>query len=68
MTNEREYFALLTQAYYERSGFFPFTREDLRKYDPVGFELARDAWEFRPGPVPAYLLKSSDPENGCRCL
>ncbi len=43
--NEREYFAELTEAYFGRNDFYPFTRDELRFYDPVGFAMIRDVWE-----------------------
>ncbi len=51
-----EYFALATQAYFERSGFFPFDRADLEAYDPAAFELMRAVWQERPGPQPAAFV------------
>lgn len=44
LSNEREYFAELTEAYFGRNDFFPFTREDLRGFDPEGFALVRRLW------------------------
>jgi len=44
-TNAREYFAELSEAYFGKNDYFPFTREDLRKHDPVGFKLMQDVWE-----------------------
>jgi hypothetical protein len=45
LTNEKEYFAELTEAYFGRNDFFPFTREELKEYDPVGFAMVRKLWE-----------------------
>ena len=45
ITNEAEYFAELTEAYFGKNDFFPFTRDDLKKHDPVGFELMKKAWD-----------------------
>jgi len=41
----REYFAELTEAYFGKNDYYPFTREDLKVHDPVGFELMREVWE-----------------------
>jgi hypothetical protein len=46
-TNEKEYFAELTEAYFGKNDFYPFTRADLRKHDPVGYKLMQDTW----GPI-----------------
>ncbi len=44
LTSEREYFAELTEAYFGRDDTFPFTRDELRLYDPVGFVMVRTLW------------------------
>jgi hypothetical protein len=43
-TNYKEYFADLTEAYFGKNDFFPFTREDLKKYDPTGYQLLKGVW------------------------
>ncbi len=43
-TNHKEYFADLTEAYFGKNDFFPFTREDLKDHDPTGYQLLRAAW------------------------
>jgi hypothetical protein len=45
LTNEEEYFAELTEAYFGRNDYFPFTRAQLEHYDPVGFAMVRKLWE-----------------------
>ena len=44
MTNPMEYFAELSEAYFSRNDFFPFTREELRKHDPEMEKLAGRLW------------------------
>lgn len=44
LNNEKEYFAELTEAYFGKNDFYPFTRGDLEKYDPAGFKMVQDAW------------------------
>lgn len=39
LTNEKEYFAECSEAYFGKNDLFPFTREDFRKFDPVGFRM-----------------------------
>ena len=41
LTNFKEYFAELTEAYYGRNDFFPFNREELARYDPIGFAMVK---------------------------
>lgn len=45
LTNSKEYFAELSEAYFGRNDFYPFTRAELMKHDPVGFRTLRKAWE-----------------------
>ena len=45
MTNEKEYFAELTEAYFGRNDYYPFTRDELEAFDPKGFELMQAAWD-----------------------
>jgi tetratricopeptide (TPR) repeat protein len=42
--NEYEYFAELSCAYFNRLGYFPFTRGQLRKYDPTGYRMMELVW------------------------
>lgn len=43
-TNDHEYFAELSCAYLDRCAFFPFTREELKTHDPVGYKLMEQVW------------------------
>jgi hypothetical protein len=53
MTNPQEYFAETTEAFFSRNDFFPFTREELQKHDPVMVELLRKLWGANSDPKPA---------------
>jgi hypothetical protein len=44
LTNPKEYFAELSEAYFGKNDFFPFTRADLRTHDPVGYRLMEQTW------------------------
>lgn len=44
LENEKEYFAELTEAYFGRNDFFPFTRDELRTYDPTGYAMIERVW------------------------
>jgi hypothetical protein len=37
LTNEMEYFAECSEAYFARNDTFPFTRDELREFDPEGY-------------------------------
>tara|TARA_R110000772_G_C13254313_1_gene434804 strand:- start:330 stop:1283 length:954 start_codon:yes stop_codon:yes gene_type:complete len=45
-TNNKEYFAELTEAYLGENDFFPFIREELELHDPIGYDLVLSIWEF----------------------
>ncbi len=44
MTNPQEYFAECSEAFFSTNDFFPFTRDQLAKHDPVMFELLKKLW------------------------
>jgi hypothetical protein len=44
LVNEKEYFAELSEAYFGRNDYYPFTRADLQRHDPVGHELVQRLW------------------------
>jgi hypothetical protein len=75
-TNEAEYFAEISCAYLDRCNYFPFTRDDLKGYDPTGYKLMEQVWgkpetiarliapeKNRPRPQPARprSLRSRQP-------
>jgi hypothetical protein len=43
-TNVAEYFAELSEAYFGKNDFYPFTRAELEKHDPFGFALLKKVW------------------------
>lgn len=45
LTNEKEYFAELTEAYWGKNDIFPFNVEELAAYDPVGYEMIKTIWK-----------------------
>ncbi|MEZ6164241.1 MAG: hypothetical protein R3B67_07370 [Phycisphaerales bacterium] len=47
LSNDREYFAELTESYFGKNDFAPFTREELRVFDPAGFAMIEELW-LRP--------------------
>jgi hypothetical protein len=44
LVDEKEYFAELSEAYFCRNDYFPFTRADLQRHDPVGYALLERLW------------------------
>jgi hypothetical protein len=49
MTDEKEYFAECSEAFFGRNDFFPFTRDELEKHDPGMFTLLGRLWNL-PAP------------------
>jgi hypothetical protein len=47
LTNDREYFAEATEAYFGTNDFYPFVRAELKKHDPRAFELLEKLWGAR---------------------
>jgi len=45
LTNKLEYFAELSEAYFGANDFYPFNRQQLREFDPVGYKIMQAAWE-----------------------
>jgi hypothetical protein len=44
LTNAKEYFAELSEAYFGRNDFYPFVRSELKTHDPTGFQLMEQTW------------------------
>lgn len=47
LTDEKEYFAEVTEAFFHRNDFYPFDREELQKHDPDAAAMLRAAWGVR---------------------
>ncbi len=47
MTNPQEYFAEVTEAYFGKNDFFPFTREELKEHDPTAYKMIEKLWGIR---------------------
>lgn len=43
-TNQMEYFAELTEAYFGQNDMFPFVRGELLRHDPGGLKVVANAW------------------------
>jgi hypothetical protein len=48
LTNEREFFAEMTEAYFGANDFYPFVAGELKQAEPEIFALMREIW----GPLP----------------
>ncbi len=47
LSNEHEYFAELSEAYFGVNDFFPYDRGELETYDPDGLRMIEQAWGVR---------------------
>lgn len=47
LTNDREYFAETTEAFFGRNDFFPYDRAELERADPGAVAMLRAAWGAR---------------------
>ena len=45
LKSHREFFAELSEAYFGQNDYFPFTREQLRAFDPESFKVIAEAWD-----------------------
>ena len=48
MSNEKEYFAEMTEAFFGTNDFYPFVRAELKEHDPAMFQLLCTVWETKP--------------------
>jgi hypothetical protein len=48
LTNEKEFFAEMTESYFGMNDFYPFNRGELKEHEPEVFALMREMW----GPLP----------------
>jgi hypothetical protein len=52
LSNDQEYFAESTEAYFGTNDFYPFVRAELRQHDPGMFELLGKVWGMDEAKVP----------------
>ncbi|HEU5395681.1 MAG TPA: hypothetical protein VFV81_00840, partial [Verrucomicrobiae bacterium] len=48
MTNEKEYFAEMSEAFFGTNDFYPFVRAELREHDPETFATLCRLWGVKP--------------------
>ena len=47
LTDEQEFFAEVSESYFGRNDFYPFTRRELQEHDPDTFHLVEELWGVR---------------------
>jgi tRNA U38,U39,U40 pseudouridine synthase TruA len=44
LTNHKEFFAEMTEAYFGTNDFYPFVRSELKRHDPETYRLLEEIW------------------------
>jgi hypothetical protein len=50
LTDDKEYFAEATEAYFGTNDYYPFVRAELKEHDPKAFELMEEVWGVKRAP------------------
>lgn len=61
LTNHKEYFAELTEAYFGVNDFFPLNRTHLREHDPAMARLLGELWRVTPSTPPVTTADQPAP-------
>ncbi|HEX4590262.1 MAG TPA: hypothetical protein VH120_10065 [Gemmataceae bacterium] len=48
LSNDKEYFAEASEAYFGTNDFYPFVRAELKQHDPRGFAVMEKVWGVEP--------------------
>lgn len=59
LTNDKEFFAEFSEAYFGRNDFHPFTRDDLRHCDPETLAVIGTAWRSPPAKKQAVAARDN---------
>jgi hypothetical protein len=61
-TSDAEYFAEISCAYLDRCNFAPYTAEELKDYDPAGYQLMEKVWGKQDKIIKAreWIVKERD--------
>ncbi len=51
ITNHKEYFAELTEAWFGTNDIYPFVQAEVKEYDPAMAKLLPELWGVKPRPV-----------------
>ena len=46
ITNDKEYFAETSEAYFGINDFYPFNKQELQDYDPLMYRVLTNVWEM----------------------
>ena len=56
LTNQKEFFAEMTEAYFGVNDFYPFNRAELKQAEPELFEKMGRWWSVNPTPTPTPAI------------
>ncbi len=45
LTDEKEYFAEASEAYFGKNDYYPFNRAELKKHDPAAYAMVESVWQ-----------------------
>jgi hypothetical protein len=62
LTDHKEFFAEMSEAYFGMNDFFPFNRAELKRDEPEIFSLLREIW----GPLPSPITADDTPGSASR--
>ncbi|RKH59605.1 hypothetical protein D7V93_14675 [Corallococcus llansteffanensis] len=63
MDNAHEFFAEVTEAFFGRNDYYPFTGEDLARHDPATLALLQKVWQTPQTPAPLPQSVPQVPET-----
>lgn len=52
LTDHKEFFAEMTEAYFGSNDFFPFNRAELKEFEPAVYDLMVNIWDSPPAKKP----------------
>lgn len=64
LTNEHEYFAELSEAWFLRNDLFPFIRSDLVTYDPKGAAVIEQLWNLSADDINSQMQAAGHSSAG----
>jgi hypothetical protein len=64
MTNQMEYFAECSEAFFGTNDFYPFVRAEFKEHDPGGYEVLSRAWGMGPPKQAAERRRSPSTNPG----
>ena len=66
LENHFEFFAEMSEAYFSTNDYFPFNREDLKRFDAATTELIGRLWRQSP-PSPAVVAATDEDKPAVTC-